>query len=1016
MTKLKPFQKATVESVLRGLFTTGSAGRFLVADEVGLGKTVVAQDVIRQMMARKRGPLQVIYVCSSLSIASQNRRKLLEVLPEGERIRAACIVDRLTLMPASDLPDHEKLHLFTITPESSIPTRKGQRRDGRVEERALIHHLVQDLWPNFFKYHDIAFFQRSAYASWEGTLRNQKTRAKNGKLRQRFNEAVREELGLEPGWHVVANLRTIKCPLAVIARLRNALAASALRHLDVDLVIFDEFQRFRDLLGDPKNESSARIISRLRGDGSDRTKLLLLSATPYRLYSTRYEDIEHGAHHEQFFELIEFLYGKDLHAAKVTTECRDKFKVLRHELRKNQINSIAADEARRDIQQRLGKVMARTERGSHPDGRVDQETLTVEAPLSVDDLAIFRHLSNSFSTQHSSSAVTYWSSIPLPMQTMSTSYVARKMATPAPTEGLLELSKDARGGFLAPERWPHPRLAALTKHLDPQRLQLPWIAPSLPWWDLDDRWGGASARQGKTLLFSRFRAVPQAVAGLLSFQTETELFRGRNISWNDVTAQRLLQPRAESSDLLALFHPSRFLIEASDPLEEARRSGTSTILSVLTRIREQLRDALGAAGIRVLADSGTNMRPLWELMVRLDAHVGHWGQHREAWLAVHTEIGKKDEAGLAALVANWDACTDYDLTTISESELQVLADGCLSAPGIVLGRALRRHWPEALEDKNFRRVCATAWNGLRNYFAQRWIGAALTSSAKDYPSAIRRAVIAGNFEALLDEHLWIAGQIRSCKGSALANDLSDALVIRTSTTRLHAPDGSDSTFTLRCHVAMPFTDSQSYGQDAEQSTKIRPDQLRTSFNSPFLPHVLATTSVGQEGLDFHVWCREIIHWDLPHNPVDLEQREGRIQRYGGLAVRQAIADKLGVEALHSTPTRVSPWTRLAELAEERIGDASGLAPWWVVPDGGIRRYVFDVPMSREAQQLTQLKRQRFLYRLALGQPNQEDLVEYLDHADGLDSDTARQAAVGLSPWFDRETRQVTAAPVEEDVV
>jgi hypothetical protein len=58
----------------------------------------------------------------------------------------------------------------------------------------------------------------------------------------------------------------------------------------------------------------------------------------------------------------------------------------------------------------------------------------------------------------------------------------------------------------------------------------------------------------------------------------------------------------------------------------------------------------------------------------------------------------------------------------------------------------------------------------------------------------------------------------------------------------------------------------------------RSDELRNAFNSPFWPHVLATTSVGQEGLDFHAWCSRILHWDLCPSPLELEQREGRIQR------------------------------------------------------------------------------------------------------------------------------------------
>ena len=62
-----------------------------------------------------------------------------------------------------------------------------------------------------------------------------------------------------------------------------------------------------------------------------------------------------------------------------------------------------------------------------------------------------------------------------------------------------------------------------------------------------------------------------------------------------------------------------------------------------------------------------------------------------------------------------------------------------------------------------------------------------------------------------------------------------------------------------------------------------------AYNSPFRPFVLASTSVGQEGLDFHTYSHAIVHWNLPSNPVDLEQREGRVHRYKGHAVRKNVA-------------------------------------------------------------------------------------------------------------------------------
>ena len=92
---------------------------------------------------------------------------------------------------------------------------------------------------------------------------------------------------------------------------------------------------------------------------------------------------------------------------------------------------------------------------------------------------------------------------------------------------------------------------------------------------------------------------------------------------------------------------------------------------------------------------------------------------------------------------------------------------------------------------------------------------------------------------------------------------------------------------LRCRYSLRFSKEKNY-QDKEVT---RQSQVRDAFNSPFRPFVLATTSIGQEGLDFHQYCHSVVHWNLPSNPVDLEQREGRIHRYKGHVIRKNLALK-----------------------------------------------------------------------------------------------------------------------------
>src|SRR4051812_28574236 len=99
MARLNPkqFQLDTIEHVYRKL--SRSQSRFLVADEVGLGKTIVARGVIQKFQQNLKnngnemngGEQLVLYVCSSSDIGKQNIRKLMseggEALGDGRASR-----------------------------------------------------------------------------------------------------------------------------------------------------------------------------------------------------------------------------------------------------------------------------------------------------------------------------------------------------------------------------------------------------------------------------------------------------------------------------------------------------------------------------------------------------------------------------------------------------------------------------------------------------------------------------------------------------------------------------------------------------------------------------------------------------------------------------------------------------------------------------------------------------------------------------------------------------------------
>src|SRR5699024_7229725 len=159
---------------------------------------------------------------------------------------------------------------------------------------------------------------------------------------------------------------------------------------------------------------------------------------------------------------------------------------------------------------------------------------------------------------------------------------------------------------------------------------------------------------------------------------------------------------------------------------------------------------------------------------------------------------------------------------------------------------------------------------------------------------------------------------------------------------------------------------------------IREQAVRAAYSSPFRPFVLASTSVGQEGLDFHTYSHAVVLWNLPSNPVDLEQREGRVHRYKGHAVRRNVAAEYGTAAFASQEH--DPWQAIFDQAASNSADTSGIRPFWVFtrPGGAvIERYVPRLPLSQEVGKYERLKRTVAAYRMVIGQPRQDDLMGYV---------------------------------------
>ena len=143
---LKDFQAATADVVHDRLFVKEQKC-MLVADEVGLGKTIVAKGVIaKELTCRReagiRKPLKVTYICSNQVIAGENISKL-NIFPDDDVVER---VHKRIAFLAYDPPDSgseycKSLVLNTLTPGTSFSVSKSAGVQG---ERKIIYSLLSE--------------------------------------------------------------------------------------------------------------------------------------------------------------------------------------------------------------------------------------------------------------------------------------------------------------------------------------------------------------------------------------------------------------------------------------------------------------------------------------------------------------------------------------------------------------------------------------------------------------------------------------------------------------------------------------------------------------------------------------------------------------------------------------------------------------------------------------------------------------------------------------------------------
>ena len=130
----------------------------------------------------------------------------------------------------------------------------------------------------------------------------------------------------------------------------------------------------------------------------------------------------------------------------------------------------------------------------------------------------------------------------------------------------------------------------------------------------------------------------------------------------------------------------------------------------------------------------------------------------------------------------------------------------------------------------------------------------------------------------------------------------------------------------------------------------------------------------------------------------MEQREGRIQRFGGLGVRREIAKLRGDQMWSEIDPARSPWRQLEEIVSQQdFGSTSDMQPWWQYGDSKPDTYRFDLPFTQQNQRFERVQKLQSLYRLALGQTNQEALVDELSSNDEMTPERISELMVNLRP-------------------
>lgn len=1061
MSGLKDFQKATVNRIDQ-LYRAGQM-RVLVSDEVGLGKTLIARGTVAKLAKMQKenddNLVKVVYVCSNSAIAEQNLNKLRitnELKTESTNSSRLSMQHLNIFLQENDADLFSRyIQLIPLTPETSFRMTTGA---GLVSERALMFAVLRRI-PQLKNYiYALETVMRgNAISAWDGEKNYYEKRVQecnrisNGKYLDYMLEKVSDELNRPYGEEgtvmetVISMCKYVKHGgnekqnnNSIIRKLRTVFAKISLEKLEPDLVIMDEFQRFKYLINANPESETGMLANKFFN--SDRVRMLLLSATPYKMYSTLEEidETQVDEHYSEFLDVMNFLNISDEDKREFKTVWSN-YSVKLKELTSGDTTVISAKNAAEDA---MYKHVCRTERISAEESADIIDDTDVYKPLEVSERDIKSYLQaqkllEDIGAKHNM-PVDYVKSSPYLMSFMKNYQVKKNIEEyfKGHPDEINKINKDClwlkRRSLDRYEKIPNgnARLERVMSHVFKDNAELLlWIPPSKPYYQPQGVYKNAGAFT-KTLVFSSWEMVPRMLAGLLSYEAERRTVGKLAKSNEDKQAHYFYtgEKRYPSSRLsfsvrggmtmFCLMYPSLFLTKCYDPIDCLNRG--LALKEIEKEIKAKISEKL--AGFETVSSGAQDKRWYYIAPLLLDstAYVEKWLNSDVALASFpdESESAKRQNGFLTHLQSLKKLYTDtknsraQNLGKKPDDLLDVLADMAIASPAVVINRTYRMY----SKKRAYQPSCYPSYypSQVAKIFINRMNTPESTATVelacgKKSDDAHWRNVLTyckhGNIQAMFDEYAHLITNGLDSDSNLTDNlhyTIISSMNVRTTIYsvdtfngfKTRVTNGKDPSTPLRSHFAVAFTKGDGKEKDTD-----RKKSIRNAFNSPFRPFVLASTSIGKEGLDFHNYCRRIVHWNLPSNPIDLEQREGRINRFECLAIRQNVAKRYG-----NITFRSNVWKEMfiAASKEENGGKGSDLIPFWGLTQSEdmvkIERIVPMYPFSRDELLYQRLIKILSLYRLTLGQARQEELLEYIfQNCD--DTEDMKKLFINLSPYY-----------------